>query len=135
MKITIETLVNTSVEKIWEAWTKPEHVMQWNHASDDWHCPKATNDFRVGGKFSYTMASRDGKMSFDFEGIYTVVVLHKKISYRLGDERVVDVFFEKTRDIVKVVETFDAENIHSVEQQKNGWQAILNNFKMYSEKI
>ena len=135
IKITIETNVNASVETVWEAWTNPEHVMRWNHASDDWHCPGATNDLRIGGRFSFTMASKDGKMSFDFEGVYVNIEEHELIQYKIGDGREVKVTFRKTGEVVKVVETFEAEKVHSIEQQKAGWQAILDNFKKYTEQM
>lgn len=135
IKITIETNVNASVETVWEAWTNPEHVMRWNHASDDWHCPEATNDLRIGGRFSFTMASKDGKMSFDFEGVYVNIEEHELIQYKIGDGREVKVTFRKTGEVVKVVETFEAEKVHSIEQQKAGWQAILDNFKKYTEQM
>lgn len=132
-KITVETTINASIEKVWDCWTKPEHVTQWNHASDDWHCPKAENNLTENGKFSYTMASKDGKMSFDFEGIFTLIKEYETIHYLLGDGRKVQISFIQLEGKVKVVETFEAEQINSVELQKNGWQAILDNFKRHVE--
>jgi uncharacterized protein YndB with AHSA1/START domain len=133
-KITVETTINAPLKKVWEFWTKPEHVMQWNHASDDWHCPYAENDLAENGKFKYTMASRDGKMSFDFEGIFTRIKEHEAINYLLGDGRTVEILFAGTDGQVNVVETFEAEQINSVELQQAGWQSILNNFKKHVEK-
>lgn len=132
-KITVQTLVNAGIEKVWECWTNPEHVMQWNNASADWHTPKASNDLRVGGQFSYTMASRDGAMSFDFGGVYTAVEQHRLIEYALGDSRQVSVKFSEEENGVSVIETFDPEKINSLELQQAGWQAILDNFKKHCE--
>ncbi len=131
--ITVQTTVNASLEKAWQFWTQPEHVMQWNNASDDWHCPKASNDLKVGGKFNYTMAAKDGSMSFDFEGEYTKVEDSSLIEYHIIDGRKVIVQFQKTAEGTQITESFDPENIHPEEFQQQGWQAILNNFKMYTE--
>ncbi|XQP84222.1 MAG: SRPBCC domain-containing protein [Candidatus Pollutiaquabacter aromativorans] len=109
--------------------------MQWNHASDDWHCPAASNDLRVGGMLKATMAARDGSMSFDFGGIYSAVVPNQKIALTMGDGRNVEVVFSGQDDKVQVTETFDAESTHSIEMQRTGWQAILDNFKTYCEKV
>jgi uncharacterized protein YndB with AHSA1/START domain len=133
-KITINVTINAPLEKVWECWTKPEHVMQWNHASDDWHCPKADNDLTPNGKFSYTMASKDGKMSFDFEGIYSLVKKHEALHYGMADGREVQVSFTLEGKLTRLTETFDAENVHSAEMQRTGWQSILNNFKKHVEK-
>jgi uncharacterized protein YndB with AHSA1/START domain len=107
--------------------------VHWNHASDEWHCPYAENDLTENGKFKYTMASRDGKMSFDFEGIFTRIKEHEAIDYLLGDGRVVQISFTASGETTKVVEIFDAEQINSIELQQNGWQSILNNFKLHAE--
>lgn len=131
--IAVQTTVHASIEKAWEMWTQPEHIMQWNNASDDWHCPKATNDLKVGGKFNYTMASKDGAMSFDFEGDYSKVALFSLIEYQIIDGRKVIVQFEKTNDGVQITESFEPENVHTEELQRDGWQAILNNFKKHCE--
>lgn len=131
--ITVQTTINTTLEKVWKFWTQPEHVMQWNNASNDWHCPKATNDLKVGGKFSYTMAAKDGSMSFDFEGDYSKVEAFSLIEYHIIDGRKVIVQFEKTENGVQIIESFDPENVHSEELQRDGWQAILNNFKNHTE--
>ncbi|MFV8391740.1 SRPBCC family protein [Flavobacterium sp. LB2P6] len=131
--ITVQDTINASIEKVWELWTAPEHVMKWNNASDDWHTPFAENDLKVGGKFKYTMASKDGTMGFDFEGIYTNVVNPSLIEYEMADGRKVKIIFEKDEDSIKVIESFDPETENSEEMQKNGWQAILDNFKKYVE--
>jgi uncharacterized protein YndB with AHSA1/START domain len=134
LQITVQTLVHAPVEKVWAYWTAPEHMVNWSFASDDWHCPAATNDLQVGGTFVATMASKDGSMSFDFIGIYDEIEKHKRIRYHTTDDRVVDVLFEATENGTRVTETFDAENMNPVEMQQAGWQAILNNFKFYTEK-
>lgn len=135
-KITVETIVNKPVAKVWESWSLPEHVTKWNQASPDWHCPKASNELRVGGSFTSTMAAKDGSASFDFAGIYTKVNLYKEISYKMADDREVDVVFEAISDnTTKITEAFDAENTHSLEQQKEGWQSIMDNFKNYTQNL
>jgi len=134
-KITVETIVNAPIEKVWESWTKPEHITKWNQASDDWHTPYAENDPRTGGKFKSTMAAKDGSMSFDFEGIYSLVIPHQRIEYSIVDGRKVQIDFEPTGNVTKVVETFEAENVHAVELQRGGWQSILNSFKKYTEGL
>lgn len=131
--ITVQSTINASMEKIWELWTAPEHVMKWNNASEDWHTPSAENDLKVGGKFKYTMASTDGIMRFDFEGVYTNVVNPSLIEYEMADGRKVKIVFEKDAEGIKVIESFDPETVNPEEMQKNGWQAILDNFKKYVE--
>ena len=133
VKITVEVTVNASLEKAWDYFTLPEHLTQWNFASEDWHCPKASSDLRTGGKFSATMAAKDGSMSFDFGGTYDEVLKHKKIAYTMGDDRKVEVIFSSNNNSTQVVETFEAESENSIELQKSGWQAILTNFKKYTE--
>lgn len=132
--ITVETLVNISIDKVWDFWTKPEHITKWNHASDDWHTARAENDLRIGGKFLSRMEAKDGSFGFDFEGIYTDVTINEKISYTLLDDRKVVITFSSTENGVQITETFEAETVNSLELQKLGWQAILNNFKKYVEK-
>ncbi|MBK7105099.1 MAG: SRPBCC family protein [Ignavibacteriae bacterium] len=132
-KITIETIVSADEKKVWEYWTKPEHITKWNFASDDWHCPSAENDLRIGGKFSSRMEAKDGSFGFDFWGIYDEVIPHKKISYTLGDGRKAITNFEVLGDKTKVTTIFEAENENSVEMQKGGWQSILDNFKKHVE--
>jgi len=131
--ITVETNVNAPIQKVWEYWTLPKHITQWNNASDDWHCPKASNDLRTGGKFNFTMASKEGVMSFDFEGQYLNVKEFSTIEYEIMGGRKVIVNFEETGNGVAITESFDPEEVNSQEMQKNGWQAILNNFKKYIE--
>lgn len=131
--ITIASTVNAPVKKVWDYWTKPEHIVKWNHASDDWHSPWAKNDLKVGGRFSARMEARDGSMGFDFGGVYDAVKEHQYIEYTLGDGRKVKINFMPQENTTKVEESFEAENVHSLEMQRTGWQAILDNFKTYTE--
>lgn len=132
-KITVKATINARVEKVWQYWTSPEHIVKWNNASEDWHTPKAENDLRVGGKFLSRMEAKDGSMGFDFEGTYTTVETNKQIAYVLADDRKILVEFNGNGNTTEVVETFDAENENPVEMQQAGWQAILDNFKKYAE--
>jgi len=131
--ITVETLVNTPVGKVWEYWTEPEHITKWSYASEDWHTPHAENDLRPGGKFSSRMEAKDGSFGFDFGGIYDAVKTNEYIEYTIGDGRKVKINFTEEGDKTKIVESFEAENTNPEEMQKAGWQAILNNFKKYVE--
>jgi uncharacterized protein YndB with AHSA1/START domain len=131
--ITIETTIKAPVEKVWQYWTSPQHIVNWNSASDDWHTPKAENDLRVGGKFASRMEAKDGSQGFDFSGIYNEVQTNQLIQYTMGDGRKVKVVFKSNGDETKVVEDFEAESTYPVEMQREGWQAILNNFKKYVE--
>jgi uncharacterized protein YndB with AHSA1/START domain len=133
-KITIEATINANSSKVWEYWTAPKHITQWNFADPSWQCPKAENDLRVGGKYMARMEAKDGSFGFDFEAIYDEVIDKKKITYTMGDGRKATTFFQEDNGITKVTTTFDAENQNPIELQKNGWQAILNNFKSYTEK-
>lgn len=135
MTISVDTIINSPIEKVWQHWTSPESIIKWNHASDDWHCPLATNDFILGGNFSYTMAAKDSSNSFDFTGIYTKIEPLKTIETTLNDGRKVSVDFEKVDDQNTIVtENFETESENSVEKQREGWQAILDNFKKYCEE-
>lgn len=133
VKITIEASVNAPVEKVWKMWNDPQDVVQWNTASPDWHTPKAVNDLRVGGKFEYHMAAKDGSFAFDFAGIYDEVKTNELIAYTMGDERKVEVRFTSKEEKTLVVTVFEAESENSIEMQQGGWQAILDNFKKYAE--
>ncbi len=128
-KITVEAVVDADPKKVWEYWCEPKHITKWNFASDDWCCPSATNDLRVGGKYSARMEAKDGSFGFDFEAIYDEVIPLKIISYTMPDGRKATTVFQDLDGKTKVTTTFDAENVHSLEQQRDGWQAILNNFK------
>lgn len=132
--IVIFAEINAPIEKVWHCWTNPSDIMQWNAASEDWHCPNAENDLKVGGQFSYTMAAKDGSFSFGFGGEYTEVIPQERIAYVLGDERKVIITFEAHEHSVLVTETFDPETENSRELQQSGWQAILNNFKKHTEQ-
>ena len=131
--ITIESTVNAPIEKVWELWTGPEHIKKWCNASDDWHAPHAENDLRTGGQFMTRMEAKDGSFGFDFGGIYDDVRTNELIAYTMSDDRKVKITFSKAGDATKVVETFDAESENPLEMQRDGWQAILNNFKKYAE--
>ncbi|KAA5546783.1 SRPBCC family protein [Adhaeribacter rhizoryzae] len=131
--IKVETTVNAPVEKVWRCWTEPQHVAKWNQASDDWHTTRAENDLRVGGQFLSRMEAIDGSFGFDFTGTYTAVQEHQLIEYTMEDGRKVQVIFNDQGPDTTVTETFDAEQTHSLEMQQTGWQAILDNFKNYTE--
>ncbi|MBL7971389.1 MAG: SRPBCC family protein [Prolixibacteraceae bacterium] len=131
--ITVEATVKAPVEKVWKFWSSPEHITQWNNASDDWHTPYAENDLRVGGKFTSRMEAKDGSFGFDFWGIYDVVITNERIEYTLGDDRKVKIVFTDQGNATQVTESFEAENENSIELQQSGWQAILNNFRKYTE--
>ena len=131
-KITVETKIAASIEEVWRAWTTPDDIKRWNAASDDWHTTKSAVDLRIGGAFSSRMEAKDGSVGFDFAGTFTNVVEHKLIESTFGG-RVLLVEFIVGQDDVTVRETFDAESAHSVEQQRQGWQAILDNFKKHVE--
>ena len=131
--ITVETLVHAPVEKTWMFWTEPKHIMQWNNASDDWHTPRATSDLREGGKFVSRMEAKDGSAGFDFEGTFTKVVPREALDYVMSDGRKVSISFAARDGDTFISETFDPENENSVEMQRQGWQAILDNFKWYAE--
>lgn len=143
-KLTVSTTVNNSLEKVWESFWKSEHIVHWCFASDDWHCPKSVSpEPAVGVIFSNTFAAKDGSFSFDFMAQYTEVIPMKKLVYTMGEMkeyfldagRVVEVILEETPEGIKITETFDAEDIHSEEMQIAGWQAILENFRKYTETL
>ncbi len=137
-KLKVETVVNRPIDLVWKFWTMPEHIMEWNSASDDWYTPSAENDLKVGGRFSSQMAARDGSFQFEFGGIYDEVILHKKIAYTLDDDRNVEITFEEGTFEegnvgVKVTEVFEAEDENALELQQTGWQSIMDHFKRYAE--
>ncbi len=131
-KITVETRVSAPMQEVWRAWNSPDDIKHWNAASDDWHTTKSKVDLRVGGTYSARMEAKDGSFGFDFAGTYTRIVENKLIESAFGDRALV-VEFIQSGDGVTVRETFDAETTHPIEQQRGGWQAILNNFKKYVE--
>jgi uncharacterized protein YndB with AHSA1/START domain len=129
--ITVEANMNAPIEKVWECYTMPKHITKWNNASPDWHTPRAENDLRVGGKFIFRMEAKDESMGFDFGGVYDEVEEKKLIKYTIGDGRKVEVEFAGNDEETKVVINFEAESENSIEKQRAGWQAILDNFKKY----
>lgn len=131
--ITVETTVQAPAEKVWKYWTEPAHITNWCQASDDWHAPAAENDLQEGGRFKTTMAARDGSMSFDFEGVYTLVKEPEAIAYTMDDGRKVSITFTGSKGETRITETFEAEDTFSPEVQQGGWQAILDSFKKYVE--
>jgi uncharacterized protein YndB with AHSA1/START domain len=131
-KITIETTVAAPAHEVWRAYTSPDDIKRWNAASDDWHTTSATVDLREGGAFSSRMEAKDGSVGFDFAGTYTKIVPQELIEYSFGD-RSAQVEFADTRDGVRVRVTFDSEPTHSIEQQRDGWSAILKNFARHVE--
>ncbi len=133
MKITVETTIDAPLDEVWRAWVEPRHIVRWNFAADDWHCPAAEIDLRPDGSFSYRMEARDGSMGFDFAGVFTAIEPRREIRFSLGDGRKVTVGFGESNDGVRVVETFEAEDELTAEQQRQGWQCILDNFKLHVE--
>ncbi|MEN9307783.1 MAG: hypothetical protein RL173_1715 [Fibrobacterota bacterium] len=133
MKITVETIVNAPISRVWEAWTNPADIVKWNFASPDWHCPSAHVDLRVGGVFGSRMEAKDGSFGFDFGATISALEPEALLQYDLGDGRKVDVRFAQTASGVQVTESFDAEDENSAEMQRAGWQAILDNFRKHVE--
>lgn len=131
--ITVETTVHAPIGKAWACWTAPEHITQWNNASEDWHTPHAENDLTKGGKFLFRMEAKDGSMGFDFNGVYDEIITHQEISYTIADGRKVNIRFVPEENGTKVIESFEAEDTHPVEMQRAGWQAILDNYKNHVE--
>jgi uncharacterized protein YndB with AHSA1/START domain len=133
MKITVETIVNAPISRVWEAWTNPADIVKWNFASPDWHCPSAHVDLRVGGVFGSRMEAKDGSFGFDFGATISALEPEALLQYDIGDGRKVDVRFAQTAAGVQVTESFDAEDENSAEMQRAGWQAILDNFRKHVE--
>jgi uncharacterized protein YndB with AHSA1/START domain len=131
--VNISATVNAPVTKTWDYWTNPDHMTKWNHASDDWHSPWAKSDFREGGQFSARMEAKDGSMGFEFGGVYNVIRNHEYIEFTMGDGRKVKTSFSPQGETTVVTESFEAEDLHPVDFQRMGWQAILDNFKKYTE--
>jgi uncharacterized protein YndB with AHSA1/START domain len=132
-KITVETTVDVPISRAWEVFTKPEHITQWNFASDEWHCPRAENDLKPGGRLVWRMEAKDGSAGFDFTGVYEEVNPNQRIIFRIDDGRQVTIDFKEVNGKTILTETFEAEGTHSLEMQKSGWQAILDNFKKHAE--
>jgi len=132
--ITIETSIKAPVEKVWNYWTGTQHITKWNSPSPEWHSPRAEHELKAGGNFNYRMEAKDGSMGFDFGGVFDVIRPNEYIEYTIGDGRKVKTKFTQTGNETKVVESFEAESENSIEMQRGGWQAILDNFKKYTEE-
>lgn len=132
--ITLEIVIAAPMNKVWQCWTDPTHIVQWNQASADWHSPRAENDAQAGGKFNIRMEAKDGSQGFDFAGTYTDVIRNERIAYVLDDGRHVTVVFSPSVKGIRLTQTFEMETQNSEELQRAGWQAILENFKRYVEK-
>ena len=135
IQIAVSVSVQAPIENVWTYWTEPEHIKGWNHASIDWHTTTAENELRENGHFSYRMEAKDGSAGFDFSGVYKIIRPFKEIDYELDDLRKVRITFESIEDEVVIKETFEAESSLFTEMQKAGWQSILDQFKIYAEKI
>ena len=132
--ISISALVESELSKTWRCYTDPEHIVQWNFAHESWHCPAARNELKVGGTYFARMEARDGSLGFDFKAIYTQVRQMKDFTYVFGG-REATVVFSDEKGGTRVAIDFDAETENSIDDQRNGWQAILNNFKAYCESV
>lgn len=133
-QIEVKSIINAPISHVWDYWTLPNHIVNWNFASNDWHCPKAENNLIIGGEFHYLMEAKDGSFSFDFWGTYVNIEVEKNLEILLGDGRKVTVLFEFSDNKTIITEKFDPETVNPVELQKAGWQMILDNFKLYVEK-
>ena len=134
-KITVTAVLSTDLKTAWDAYTAPEHIVQWNFASDDWHCPRATNDIRVGGTLNSRMEAKDGSMGFDFEAVYSDVIVHEVLGFDFSDGRHIETRFVAENGATRVTTCFDAETQNPLEMQQQGWQAILDNYKRHAETI
>jgi uncharacterized protein YndB with AHSA1/START domain len=132
-KVTVEATVNAPVEKVWNLWTGTDHITKWNSPSPDWHSPKAEHDLKEGGNFVYRMEAKDGSFGFDFGGTFDVVKPNERLDYTMSDGRQAKITFTSKGNQTHISETFDAENENPIEMQRDGWQAIMNNFKQYAE--
>lgn len=134
-KITVKTLVHADLDTVWKCYTDPQHITGWNFASADWHCPSVTSHLAPGGLYTARMEARDGSAGFDFQAVYDEIIDHQKISYTMTDGREAETTFRPEGDSVVITTIFDAEHSHPVELQQQGWQAILDQFKQYTERI
>ena len=134
-QIVVKSIIKAHVSQVWECWTLPKHIIGWNFASNDWHCPKAENNLIIGGEFHYLMEAKDRSFNFDFWGTYVIIEEGKYIEILLGDGRRMSVLFELLENETIITEKFDPETENTVELQKTGWQMILDNFKLYVENI
>ena len=132
-KITIQANVSADLEKAWDCYTLPEHIINWNFADPSWHCPKAENDMQIGGTYKARMEAKDGSFGFDFEGVYTKIVKGRRIEYAFGDRRAT-VEFLPNGDRIMIRVSFDPETTHSLDQQRAGWQSILDNYAKYTSR-
>ena len=133
--IEIKTTISAPIEKVWEAWSQPEHIKKWNAASEDWHTTRAENDLRKGGRFSSRMEAKDGSFGFDFGGTYDEVTEHQSIKYTMDDDRKVSIQMSSFGDQIVLTEVFEPEGENPIEMQRGGWQSILDNFKKYVERL
>ena len=133
--VTVQSRIDKNVENVWTLWTSPEHITQWNFASPEWHCPKAEHELSVGGTLCYHMAAKDGRMAFDYTGTFTRIEPNKLLEHALDDGRKVSVQFEDLGQHTQITETFEVEDENSIDMQRQGWQAILDNFKRYAEGL
>lgn len=133
--ITVKNTINASIDKVWDFWTLPEHIVNWNIPSSDWHNPYAENDLKVGGKFKYTMGTKDGSVVFDFEGTYTKVENHALLEYKLLDNRIGTVRFETDGSTVQIAETFEPEKENPEAMQEQFLKGVIANFKEYVERF
>ena len=131
--VTIETTISKSISEVWTKWTTPVDIMNWNFATDEWHCPSAEHELKVNGAFKYHMAAKDGSMAFDFTGTFKKVEPEKLLEFTFDDGRNVKVSFEENDGLTTVIESFEVEDENSIDMQRQGWQAILDNFKKYAE--
>lgn len=134
VQLTIEVLIDAPVATVWNHFITPDSIQQWNQASDDWHTPRAKNDFQVGGSFDYRMEAKDGSFGFNLIGMYHLIEKEQSIAYHLEDGREVIVSFEALGKQTKVVEVFEPEAVNPIELQRQGWQQILTNFKLFVER-
>ncbi len=132
--IKIQTTVSKDPQTTWDCYTLPEHIVNWNFASEDWHCPEAENEMTVGGKYRARMEAKDGSFGFDFEGVYQHIKPGESFGYQLEDGRNIEVIFKPQGDSTEVTVTFDADEQNPIDMQRNGWQAILDNFQKYTEQ-
>ena len=130
--ITVTATIKANAKKVWDYYTNPEHIVKWNFPAPSWHCPKATNDMKVGGKYFARMEAKDGSFGFDFEAIYEEIKTGESFSYSFGDRKAT-VEFKNLENQTEITIVFDPENENPIEMQKEGWQAILNSFKNYTE--
>lgn len=133
-KITIQSVISANRQKVWDYYTNPDRITKWNFAIDSWHCPTASNDMRVGGKYLARMEAKDGSFGFDFEAVYNEITNCEKFTYTMTDNRVVDAIFKELGDKTELTIVFDAESENPIDMQQQGWQSILDNFKKYTEQ-